>query len=54
MISMTTLLWTDLLSGNGIGVFDLRPDVIQTDMTSRDKEKCDQLIHFESLLPVSR
>lgn len=53
-LSMTTLLWADRLSEFGIGVFELRPGVIQTDMTSRGKEKYDQLIHFEGLLPISR
>jgi len=53
-LSMTTLLWADRLSEYGIGVFELRPGVIQTDMTSRVKEKYDQLIHIEGLLPISR
>ena len=53
-LSMTTLLWADRLSEFGIGVFELRPGVIQTDMTSRGKQKYDQLIRVEGLLPISR
>jgi len=53
-LSMTTLLWADRLSEFGIGVFELRPGVIQTDMTSRVREKYDQLIHDEGLFPISR
>ena len=48
---MTTLLWAVQLSEFGIGVFELRPGVIQTDMTSWVKEKYD---HNEGLLPISR
>jgi len=51
---MTTLLWVDRLSEFGIGVFELRPGVIQIDMTSRVEEKYDQLILVNGLLPISR
>jgi 3-oxoacyl-[acyl-carrier protein] reductase len=53
-ISMTTLLWADRLSEFGIGVFELRPGVIQTDMTSRVKEKYDHMINVEGSLLISR
>jgi len=44
----------DRLSEFGIGVFELRPGVIQTDMKSRVKEKYDQLILVDGLLTISR
>lgn len=51
---MTTILWADRLSEYGIGIFEPRPGVIQTDMTSRVMEKYDQLIHVEGILSISR
>jgi len=53
-LSMPTLLLADRLSEFGIGVFEIRPGVIQMDMTSWDKEKYDQLIRVDGLLPISR
>ena len=40
-LSMTTILWADRLSEYGISVYELRPGIIQTDMTSRVKDKYD-------------
>lgn len=42
-IAMATQLWAARLSDHGIGVFELRPGVIETDMTSGVKEKYDAL-----------
>ena len=49
---MATQLWAARLSEYGIGVFELRPGVIETDMTSGVKEKYDAL--FEQGLTVER
>jgi NAD(P)-dependent dehydrogenase (short-subunit alcohol dehydrogenase family) len=51
-IAMATQLWAARLSDHGIGVFELRPGVIETDMTSGVKEKYDAL--FEQGLTVER
>ncbi len=51
-IAMATQLWAARLSEYGIGVFELRPGVIETDMTSGVKEKYDAL--FEQGLTVER
>lgn len=51
-IAMATQLWAARLSDHGIGVFELRPGVIETDMTSGVKEKYDAL--FEQGFTVER
>jgi NAD(P)-dependent dehydrogenase (short-subunit alcohol dehydrogenase family) len=52
-ISMLTLLFADRLAGQGIYVYEVRPGVIETDMTAGVKEKYDRL--FESgLFPLAR
>ena len=52
-ISMMTKLYADRLSEFGIGVFEIRPGIIATDMTSVVKEKYDKLI-AEGLTPIKR
>ena len=52
-ISMMTMLYADRLAEFGIGVFEIRPGIIATDMTSVVKEKYDKLI-AEGLLPTKR
>jgi NAD(P)-dependent dehydrogenase (short-subunit alcohol dehydrogenase family) len=52
-VSMATTLFADRLSRDGILVFEVRPGVIQTDMTARVKEKYDRLIG-EGLVPQNR
>ncbi len=52
-ISMMTMLYADRLAEFGIGVFELRPGIIATDMTSVVKEKYDKLIG-EGLTPIKR
>ena len=43
-ISMMTALFADRLAESGIGVYEIRPGVIATDMTDAVKEKYDHLI----------
>ncbi len=52
-ISMMTMLYADRLAEYGIGVFEIRPGIIQTDMTSVVKDKYDKLIE-EGLTPIKR
>ncbi len=52
-IAMATQLWAIRLSEFGIPVFEVRPGLIETDMTAGVKEKYDQLIR-EGLIPQSR
>lgn len=51
-IAMATQLWAARLSDHGIEVYELRPGVIETDMTSGVKDKYDAL--FEKGLTVER
>ena len=52
-ISMMTKLYADRLAEFGIGVFEIRPGIIMTDMTSAVKDKYDKLI-AEGLTPIKR
>jgi len=52
-ISMMTKLYADRLAEFGIGVFEIRPGIIMTDMTSVVKDKYDKLI-AEGLTPIKR
>lgn len=52
-ISMLTALFAARLAGDGIGVFEIRPGVIATDMTGPVKEKYDRLI-ADGLTPIRR
>jgi len=52
-VSMMTKLYADRLAEFGIGVFEIRPGIIYTDMTSVAKEKYDKLIS-EGLTPIQR
>ncbi len=52
-VSMMTKLYADRLAEYGIGVFEIRPGVIATDMTSVVKDKYDKLI-AEGLTPIKR
>jgi NAD(P)-dependent dehydrogenase (short-subunit alcohol dehydrogenase family) len=52
-VSMMTMLYADRLAEFGIGVFEIRPGIIQTDMTSVVKEKYDKLI-AEGITPIKR
>jgi len=52
-ISMMTALYADRLAEFGIGVFEVRPGIIKTDMTKVVTEKYDKLI-AEGLTPIQR
>lgn len=52
-ISMLTTLYADRLAGEGILVHEVRPGIIDTDMTSMVKEKYDSLID-SGAFPISR
>ena len=52
-ISMMTKLYADRLAEFNIGVFEIRPGIIMTDMTSVVKDKYDKLI-TEGLTPTKR
>jgi 3-oxoacyl-[acyl-carrier protein] reductase len=52
-LSMSSTVFADRLSQEGILVFEVRPGVIETDMTARIKEKYDKLIN-EGLVPQMR
>lgn len=53
-IAMVTSLFADLLAANAIPVFEIRPGIIQTDMTSAVKEKYDAFILRDNGLPLAR
>ncbi|MBR2286683.1 MAG: 3-ketoacyl-ACP reductase [Clostridia bacterium] len=52
-VGMVTRLFADRLAQEGIGVFEVRPGIIDTDMTKVVHEKYEHLIQ-EGLLPVKR
>jgi NAD(P)-dependent dehydrogenase (short-subunit alcohol dehydrogenase family) len=52
-IGMMTKLYADRLAEYGINVFEIRPGIIMTDMTSVVKDKYDKLIS-EGLTPIKR
>ncbi len=52
-VSMATQLWAARLAGDDIPVYEVRPGIIATDMTSGVKEKYDRLIG-EGLVPQGR
>jgi NAD(P)-dependent dehydrogenase (short-subunit alcohol dehydrogenase family) len=52
-VSMARALFADRLSGHDIGVYEIRPGIIETAMTAVVKDKYDKLI-AEGLLPQKR
>ena len=52
-VSMATKLYAARLAECGIGVYEIRPGIIATDMTSGVKDKYDKLI-AEGLTPIKR
>jgi 3-oxoacyl-[acyl-carrier protein] reductase len=52
-LSMASSIFADRLSSEGIHVFEVRPGIIQTDMTAKIKDKYDKLIG-EGLVPQRR
>lgn len=53
-IAMVTSLFADALAAHSIPVFEVRPGIIQTDMTSGVQEKYDKFIFQDGGLPVAR
>ena len=53
-MGMMTALWADRLAAHGILVYEIRPGIIQTDLTAGVKEKYDRLILEEGLTPIRR
>jgi NAD(P)-dependent dehydrogenase (short-subunit alcohol dehydrogenase family) len=52
-LSMTAAIFADRLSEYGVNVYEVRPGVIKTDMTSAVEEKYDRLIQ-DGLIPQGR
>jgi NAD(P)-dependent dehydrogenase (short-subunit alcohol dehydrogenase family) len=52
-VGMMTRLYADRLAKHGIGVYEIRPGVIATDMTAVVKDKYDKLI-AQGLTPIKR
>ncbi len=52
-VSMATKLYAARLAEHGIGVYEVRPGIIATDMTAAVREKYDQLI-ADGLTPIRR
>ena len=52
-MAMMTALFADRLAGSGINVYEIRPGIIATDMTSAVKEKYDGRIG-DGLTPIRR
>lgn len=53
-LSMMTKLFAARLAEHGIQVFEIRPGIIESDMTGPVKAKYDQLIYHEDLTPIKR
>lgn len=53
-IGMMTQLFAARLAAEGINVFEIRPGIIETDMTGPVKAKYDKLILEDNLLPIPR
>jgi NAD(P)-dependent dehydrogenase (short-subunit alcohol dehydrogenase family) len=49
-IAMATMLWATKLTRYGIGVYEVRPGIIETDMTKGVRSKYDSLIEGDLLL----
>jgi NAD(P)-dependent dehydrogenase (short-subunit alcohol dehydrogenase family) len=52
-LAMLTLLFSDRLAGAGIRVYEIRPGIIETDMTAVVRAKYDERI-AAGLLPIPR
>ncbi len=53
-LSMMTQLFAARLAEAGIGVYEIRPGIIQTDMTGPVKAKYDKMIFEEGITPIRR
>jgi NAD(P)-dependent dehydrogenase (short-subunit alcohol dehydrogenase family) len=52
-LAMMTALYAARLAPHGINVYEIRPGIIETDMTQAVRERYDTLIH-EGLTPIRR
>lgn len=52
-VAMATKLWAARLAEHGVHVYEIRPGIIQTDMTAGVKDRYDKLIG-EGLTPIRR
>jgi NAD(P)-dependent dehydrogenase (short-subunit alcohol dehydrogenase family) len=53
-LAMMTQLFAARLAADGINVYEIRPGIIETDMTGPVKAKYDQLIFEKDLTPIRR
>ena len=53
-VGMMTALWADRLAEFGINVYEIRPGIINTDLTSVVKDKYDDLILEQGITPIRR
>jgi 3-oxoacyl-[acyl-carrier protein] reductase len=53
-MGMMTLLWADRLAEYGINVYEIRPGIVETDLTAVVKDKYDRLILDEGITPIRR
>ncbi len=53
-VAMLTKLFAHRLAEEHIGVFEVRPGIIATDMTAAVTEKYETLIHQNKILPIER
>jgi 3-oxoacyl-[acyl-carrier protein] reductase len=53
-LAMMTKLFADRLSNDGINVYEIRPGIIATDMTSGVTSKYDKLILEDGITPIKR
>lgn len=53
-LSMMTQLFAARLAEHGIGVYEIRPGIIATDMTGPVKAKYDKLIFEDGITPLRR
>jgi 3-oxoacyl-[acyl-carrier protein] reductase len=53
-LAMMTKLYAARLAEHGINVYEIRPGIVETDMTGAVKEKYDELILNQGLTPIRR
>lgn len=53
-LGMMTSLWADRLAEFGIQVYEIRPGIVQTDLTAVVKDKYDRLIFEQGITPIRR
>lgn len=53
-LAMLTKLYADRLAEHGINVYEIRPGIVETDMTRGVREKYDELILERGITPIRR